>query len=192
MRPDRLCSAPSQTIGPFFHFALTPDAALGRIACPGARGERIRVRFRLLDGDGKPVTDAMVELWQADASGRYHHPADGEATDPDPAFCGFGRLPTDGDGVCVFETIRPGRVSDATGRQASHINVSIFARGLLDRLCTRLYFAGDPALAEDPVLALVPEGRRHTLIARRDADDQGRWNLDVRLQGEEETVFFDI
>jgi protocatechuate 3,4-dioxygenase alpha subunit len=192
MRPDHLRCAPSQTIGPFFHFALTQDVALGCMARPGARGERIRVRFRLLDGDGNPVTDAMFELWQADASGRYHHPADGEGTDPDPAFCGFGRLPTDEDGVCVFETIRPGRVADATGRQASHINVSIFTRGLLDRLCTRLYFAGDPTLAEDPVLALVPEGRRHTLIAQRDAKDQGRWNLDIRLQGEEETVFFDI
>src|SRR5262249_49755741 len=148
MRPDHLRIAPSQTIGPFFHFALTRDAARGRVARPGARGERILVRLRLLDGDGIPVTDAMLELWQADASGKYHHPADGEGSDPDPAFYGFGRLATDEEGVCLFETIRPGRVTDASGRQASHINVSIFARGLLDRLCTRLYFAGDPALAE--------------------------------------------
>jgi protocatechuate 3,4-dioxygenase alpha subunit len=192
MSPDRLCCIPSQTIGPFFHFALTPDAALGCMARPEARGERIRVRLRLLDGDRTPVTDAMIELWQADASGNYHHPADGQGDDPDPAFRGFGRLPTDEDGVCVFVTIRPGRVPAGAGWQASHVNVSIFARGLLDRLCTRLYFAGDPALAEDPVLTQVPSGRRHTLIAQRDEDDQSRWNLEIVLQGDGETVFFEI
>jgi protocatechuate 3,4-dioxygenase alpha subunit len=192
MSTERRRCSPSQTIGPFFHVGLTRDASLGRVARPGARGERIRVRLRLLDGDGAPVTDAMVELWQADAAGHYPHPADPSDTDPDPAFTGFGRLPTDTDGVCVFDTIRPGRIPAGDAGQAAHIHVSIFARGLLDRLCTRLYFADDPALAEDPVLALVPDERRQTLIARRDSDHPDRWHLDVRLQGEGETVFFDL
>jgi protocatechuate 3,4-dioxygenase alpha subunit len=192
MSTERLRCTPSQTIGPFFHVALASDAALGRMARPGARGERIRLRFRLLDGDGAPVTDAMIELWQADAAGIYHPPGDMRETDLDPAFCGFGRLPTDDDGVCVFDTIRPGRVRGGDGRQAAHINVSIFARGLLDRLCSRVYFEGDPALADDPVLALVPEERGPTLIARRVADEPGLWALDIRLQGEGETVFFDV
>jgi protocatechuate 3,4-dioxygenase, alpha subunit len=161
---------PSQTVGPFFHLGLTADASLGCLARDG-----IRVRFRLLDGDGAPVPDGMIEIWQADASGKY----DSEA------FCGFGRMATDQDGCCVFETIYPGRV----GPQAPHLNLSVFARGLLGRLCTRVYFEGDPALGEDAVLALVPEERRATLIARRDAD---AWNFEIHLQGERETAFFDI
>jgi protocatechuate 3,4-dioxygenase alpha subunit len=162
--------SPSQTIGPFFHFSLTADSALGWLALPDAKGEHIRVRIRLLDGDGVPVPDGMIELWQADVRG-------------------FGRLATDDDGICLFGTVYPGRLPDG---QASHINVSVFARGLLDRLCTRVYFEGDPALGEDPVLALVPEDRRQTLIARRDAEDGAQWHFDIRLQGEQETVFFDI
>jgi protocatechuate 3,4-dioxygenase, alpha subunit len=167
--------SPSQTIGPFFHFALTANAALGCLTRPDAKGEHIRVRFRLVDGDGVPVPDGMIELWQADTEGKYD--------------CGFGRLATDDQGVCVFDTVYPGRLPDGQG---SHINVSVFARGLLDRLCTRVYFEGDAALAEDPVLALVPEDRRATLLARRDAEDRGQWNFEIRLQGEHETVFFDI
>ena len=172
---------PSQTVGPFFHFALTANSALGCVAGPDANGERMGLRIRLLDGDAAPVTDAVIELWQADASGQYNA----------PAFCGFGRLATDSEGACVFHTVRPGRVPDGRGGcQASHINVSVFARGLLDRVCTRVYFEGDPALAEDPVLALVPSERRDTLIARRES--AASWSFDIRLQGEGETVFFDI
>ena len=181
---------PAQTIGPFYHFALTKDAALGRMAGDGARGQRIRVRMRVLDGDGAPVTDGMIEVWQADAAGKYEHPDDPQETSADPAFCGFGRLATDLDGACVFETVYPGRTPDGSGGcQAPHLNVSIFARGLMARLCTRMYFADDPALAEDPVLALVPEERRATLLARREG---GQWRFDIRLQGEDETVFFDV
>jgi protocatechuate 3,4-dioxygenase alpha subunit len=186
-------SLPSQTIGPFYHFGLTRNAALGCLCGPGTKGERIRLRIRLLDGDGLAVPDGMLELWQADAAGRYPHPADEQETAPDPEFCGFGRLATDGDGACLFDTIRPGRVPDGRGGcQASHINVSVFARGLLRRLCTRIYFAGDPGLAEDPVLALVPEDRRQTLFAQPDPARPGQWNHEIRLQGEGETVFFDI
>jgi len=193
MKRERLGCSPSQTIGPFYHFALTPNAAQGCMAVPGAKGERIRVCFRLVDGDGAPVRDGMIEIWQANAAGKYEHPEDVVMQTADPAFCGFGRLPTDEEGRCVFETVRPGRVADGRGGcQASHLNVTIFARGLLMHLHTRVYFEGDAALAEDPVLALVPEDRRATLLARRDAAQPAQWNFDIRLQGEDETVFFDL
>ncbi len=184
---------PSQTIGPFYDFALTANEQLGRMAGPDAKGERIRLRIALFDGDGAPVPDGMIELWQADASGKYDHPSDAQDKSPDPAFCGFGRLATNAAGVCQFATIRPGRVpAEGDAWQAPHINVSIFARGLLGHLVTRVYFAGDPALEEDPALALIPANRRQTLIAQPDAMQPGQWNLDIRLQGESETVFFDI
>lgn len=180
---SRLNSLPSQTVGPFFHFSLTVNPALGCLTTPETKGERIRLRFRLFDGNGAPVSDGMFELWQADAAGRYN----------DPAFGGFGRLATDAQGSCTFSTIGPGPVPDGRGGcQASHINVSVFARGLLARVCTRVYFQGDPALAEDPVLAVVPEVRRQTLIAQPDPASPGLWTFDVHLQGERETVFFDI
>jgi protocatechuate 3,4-dioxygenase alpha subunit len=169
------------------------NPALGRMAGPGARGERIRVRLRLLDGDGAPVPDGMIEIWQADSGGRYAHPGDDQTQAADPEFWGFGRLATDAGGVCVFDTIYPGRVPDGKGGcQAAHLNLSVFARGLLDRVCTRVYFEGDSGLAADPVLSLVPEARRGTLIARRDRVEAGSWSLDIRLQGEGETVFFEI
>jgi protocatechuate 3,4-dioxygenase alpha subunit len=173
---------PSQTVGPFFHFALTVNTALGCIASSGAKGERINLQVRVFDGDGAPVSDGIVELWQADASGEYNA----------PGFLGFGRLATDAAGSCTFQTIRPGRVPDGRGGcQASHFNVSLFARGLLNRVCTRVYFEGDSAIAEDPVLALVPADRRPTLLARRDGAPVA-WIFEIRLQGEGETVFFDI
>jgi protocatechuate 3,4-dioxygenase alpha subunit len=183
---ERLACLPWQTVGPFYHFGLTARPEMGcliRHGVAGVAGERIRLGFRLMDGDGAAVPDGMLEIWQADAAGVY-----GEA-----AFCGFGRLATDDEGRCTFETIRPGRVPDGQGGwQASHINVSLFARGLLGRLCTRVYFDGDAALGEDRVLTLVPEERRHTLIAQADGSSPGLWRLDIRLQGEQETVFFDI
>src|SRR5581483_9809779 len=162
MSEVRLTPSASQTVGPFYAFALTEKAELGCLCRDGFEGEGIRLCLRVTDGDGAPVTDGMVEIWQADAQGRYAHPEDPQHTAADSAFCGFGRLSTHDNGVCVFDTVRPGRA----GEQAAHINVSIFARGLLNHLCTRIYFAGDPALASDPVLALVPEERRHTLIAQ--------------------------
>ncbi len=190
--PEKLCCLPSQTVGPFFHLGLTADSTRGRLCTAEAKGERIRLRFKLLDGDGAPVPDGMIELWQADSSGKYDHPADTGAGERDPGFCGFGRLATDADGTCTFETIRPGRIADGKGSgQAAHINVSVFARGLLGRLCTRVYFEGDPALAEDPILALVPAERRQTLLARRGAT-AGESTFEIRLQGPRETVFFDV
>ena len=188
---SRLCCIPWQTVGPFYHFSLTANLALGCLTTPEAKGERVRLRFRVFDGAGAPVPDGMIELWQADSAGKYRHPADTQEKEPDPAFCGFGRLATDAEGGCVFDTVRPGRTPDGRGGcQAPHIDVSVFARGLLGRLVTRVYFEGDPALPDDAVLKLVPEDRRATLLAR--PDEAGHWNFDIHLQGEHETVFFDI
>jgi protocatechuate 3,4-dioxygenase alpha subunit len=173
----------SQTVGPFFNFALTTNAALGNLAAPGLEGDRIQLSFRVIDGAGVPTPgDSMIELWQADSAGRY-----------DGAFHGFGRLETDQNGRCTFQTIKPGRVPAPDGGcQAPHINVTFFARGLLRHLHTRVYFEGDPANPHDPVLALVPEARRATLMARQSASDPAAWTFDIVLQGERETVFFDV
>lgn len=176
----------SQTVGPFFHFGLTTNAALGTVAPADVPGERIRVRIRVLDGDNLPLSDAMIEMYQADAAGRYAH----------PRFDGFGRLATDDNGTCVFDTIMPGAVptpGDA-GIQASHINVCVFARGLLRHLYTRIYFHGDANLDRDPILLLVPAERRATLTAVCE-DETAKpqiWDFVIRLQGDEETVFFDV
>lgn len=183
----------SLTIGPFFHFALTTDETMGQMASPETKGERVQLVCRLTDGDGAPVSDAMIELWQADASGKYNHPDDSQEKKPDAAFRGFGRLETSDAGVCVFETVKPGRVPGPNAAlQAPHINVSVFARGLLKRLATRIYFAGDPANAQDAVLALVPDERRGTLMAQHDPSHPGVWSFEIRLCCEGETVFFDI
>lgn len=190
----RLTPSASQTLGPFFNFALTTNSSLGILAREGAAGERIRLAIRVVDGDGAPTPgDSMIELWQADAGGRYAHALDPRAGQSDPNFCGFGRLETDAGGECVFETVKPGPAPDGSGAmQAPHINVILLARGLLKHLYTRIYFADEPANAQDPVLALVPEQRRSTLLARRTAEQPGAWSIEIRLQGESETVFFDV
>ena len=180
-RADRI-AAPSQTVGPFFHFALAPDERLGALAA-NAVGERVHLRIRVTDGAGMPLPDALVEIYQANAAGEY-----GTA-----GFSGFGRLATGHDGTCLFQTIRPGRVAGpGEARQAAHLNVCVFARGLLRHLYTRAYFAGDPDLATDPLLSLVPPDRRATLLATPAAGASGSWEWDIRLQGEHETVFFDL
>jgi protocatechuate 3,4-dioxygenase alpha subunit len=187
----------NQPIGPFYHFALTPgwengDSSAGVMAGPDARGERVRLTVRLLDGDGKPVTNAMIELWQADAGGKYNHPADTQEKTADPAFRGFGRLATDDQGLCVFETVKPGRVPGLQNRtQAPHISVRVYAPGLLRPVVTRIYFDGDTANAADRILELVPEDRRPTLFARSGATP-GEWCFDLHLTGLRETVFFDV
>jgi protocatechuate 3,4-dioxygenase, alpha subunit len=190
LKEPELIASPSETVGPFFHFGLATDAGLGAVASPPASGEFIVLRFAVTDGDGVPVPDALVEIWQVDADGDAAVPSPaGQA----PAFRGFGRLPTAEDGTCEFETVRPGRAPDGQGgRQASHINVCLFARGLLRQLHTRVYFQGDAALREDAVLARVPEQRRDTLMAKPDPQRAGRWLFEVRLQGDHETVFFDV
>jgi protocatechuate 3,4-dioxygenase alpha subunit len=183
---------PSQTIGPFFHLGLTVTRSVPRIAGSGARGERILLACRLLDGDDNPVNDGMIEIWQADAGGKYNHPDDTQEQVADPAWFGFGRVGTGEDGICNFETVIPGRVpGPGNALQAPHLAVAIFARGMLKQLYTRIYFAGDAANSEDPVLALVPPARRGTLLAQP-GRTSGRWQFDIHLQGEQETVFFDV
>lgn len=204
MSRERLVATPSQTVGPFFHFGLVRagtrsglarEGALGSMAGPATRGERITLRVRVTDGDGTPVPDAMVELWQADADGRYvrpDNPTMAAAGTAPPEFTGFGRLPTSQDGTCVFTTIRPGLVASPDGRfQAAHINLCFFSRGLLRHLYTRIYFSGDDRLGDDVVLANVPVERRATLLATP-AGAPGEWSFDLRLQGTDETVFFDL
>jgi protocatechuate 3,4-dioxygenase alpha subunit len=189
--PAHFIATSSQTVGPFFHFGLADNATLGCLVGAETRGERVRLRIAVFDGDGAPVPDALVELWQADAEGVYVRPENPRDIMAPAGFCGFGRLPTGADGACLFETIRPGPVADAQGRaQAPHINVCLLARGLLRQIYTRIYFAGDAALAVDAVLALVPEGRRQTLLAGPGA--AGEWVFNIRLQGDGETVFFDL
>jgi protocatechuate 3,4-dioxygenase, alpha subunit len=180
---------PSQTVGPFFEDGMLRDPA-NVIAPESTPGERIRIDGRVIDGDGSPIADAMVEIWQADAEGRYHHPADMQLP-KEGDFTGFGRSGTDEDGAFWFETIKPGPVPSASGGvQARHLNLCVFARGLLDHLVTRLYFEDEPNDA-DKVLSSIPEHRRSTLVARRDgSEDRALYRLDIVLQGEGETVFF--
>jgi len=188
-----LTATASQTVGPFFHLGLTGSRSVGRIAGPGIAGERVRLSCRVLDGDGVPLNDALIEIWQADAQGHYHHPDDPHNSSGNPAFLGFGRQETDEDGSCSFETIKPGRVPGAANhRQAPHLNCTVFARGLLKHLTTRIYFSGDPANAEDPILRLVPEERRDTLMAHEHPAEGGAWHINIHLSGEHETVFFDV
>lgn len=190
---------PSQTVGPFFAFGLMPkdydwSEVIGSdLVTADVSGERIRVEGRVLDGDGRPINDALVEIWQADAAGRYAHPADRRPL-PNTRFTGFGRCGTEQDGCYGFHTIRPGAVAGPNGSmQAPHIALALFARGMLRHVFTRIYFAGDERNGSDPILALVPTDRRETLIAQRaDRDGRPTYRLDIRVQGDRETVFFDI
>lgn len=187
-RPDRtaLIATGSQTIGPFFHFGPGSHLELGQMSVAGTAGELLRLAFRVFDGQGLPVPEALIEIWQADGSGRYPTRTPGQAP---TGFPGFGRMPTDEAGMCTFDTIRPGRVS---ATDAAHVNVLIFMRGLLRHVYTRLYFAGDPDLASDQVLALVPQDRRSTLCASPAASGGGEWIFEIHMQGDRETVFFDL
>ena len=181
----------SQTVGPFFSIGL---ARLKRdnLAAPGVSGQRVSIEGRVLDGDGKPVPDAILEIWQANSHGKYAHPDDQQDKPLEPEFSGFGRIPTDADGGFRFTTIKPGQVPGPQGKlQASHLVVSVFARGLLRRLVTRIYFPDEPANADDFALGLVPPERRATLIARSIAGRKDALAWDVHLQGPQETVFFD-
>lgn len=180
----------SQTVGPFFHDGLMrADTALPVLTTPETPGDHIRIIGRVLDGNGQPVPDALIEIWQADGDGVYNHPAD-QRPRRDPAFIGYGRNATNDDGSYWFATIKPGAVPfDATRQQAPHICVTIFARGLLNHLFTRLYFADDPALADDPLLQCVPAERRATLLAHPEGTT---YRFDIILQGADETVFFNL
>jgi len=206
---------PEQTVGPFFCQGLVRIAATFQSAqlCRSERdvlhnlladeatpGERLRIEGTVYDGLDRPIPDALVEIWQADAEGRYAHPLQPGDPHRDTAFQssgfqGFGRAATDDSGRFFFETIRPGALpGPGNGVQAAHINVVLGARGMPRLAFTRIYFADDPALAADPVLALVPAERRATLLARRRADSPDRRThvFDLHLQGARETVFFDF
>ena len=199
-----LKETPSQTAGPFVHIGLAPGAAgfgiydneLGQdIAGPNAAGERIRIEGIVNDGTGSPVKDVLLEAWQANSQGHYANTTD--ASDVESGFRGWGRVITDfNTGEWGFDTIKPGPVKGRSGSiMAPHINLWIVARGINIGLNTRLYFADEvEANASDPVLNLIEwENRRQTLLAiRHEHEGRAVYRFDVRLQGEKETVFFDI
>lgn len=193
---------PSQTVGPYFALGLTPREyghEYPSIAGPstvtaGTKGERIHIVGRVLDGEGTPVDDAMIEAWQANAHGRYRHPVDdSEALALDPAFHGFARANTGttADRTFVIHTVKPGPTGDG---QAPHLVLIVFMRGGLNHLYTRVYFSDETAAnASDPVLASVPERRRGTLVASREETADGvLYRFDIHMQGARETVFFDV
>jgi protocatechuate 3,4-dioxygenase, alpha subunit len=180
----------SQTVGPYFRIGLKwlfRDNLTG----PGVTGQPIEFHGKVLDADGQPVPDAMIEIWQANAHGKYAHPDDPQEKPVEPGFLGYGRVPTGEDGSFRFTTIKPGRVPGPDGRlQAPHIAASVFSRGLLRRLVTRIYFPDEPSNSEDFALNLVEPARRHTLIAKK-GSREGLLEWNVVLQGSDETVFFD-
>lgn len=195
---SKLRQTPSQTVGPFFSYGLTPEQydypmrsiADGQLADSATDGVRIRIEGRVFDGEGNTVPDAMIEIWQADADGRYAHPEDRRGSNM--GFKGFGRFGTGTDEKArfLFDTVKPGSIG---GTQAPHINVIVFMRGLLSHLYTRLYFSDEAAANDaDPVLVSVPAQRRQTLIAERHDTPEGVvYRLDIYMQGDNETVFFD-
>lgn len=192
---------PSQTIGPFAAPALTPNEkgkvnyawpqlVANDLVTADAVGERIRIEGRMFDGDGAPIDGILFEIWQADGQGRYAHPRDPRRTNS--SFKGFGRVESDMSGSFAFDTVKPGRVPGPNGTmQAPHILVAIHMRGILTHLFTRIYFSDEASNAEDPILKLVPAERRKTLIASRDGTSP-LYRIDFRIQGDRETVFFDI
>jgi protocatechuate 3,4-dioxygenase, alpha subunit len=183
-------TTPSQTVGPFFAIGLPWDGGPSAVApdTPGA----IRISGTVYDGEAEPVPDAMIETWQADPEGRFADLHGYGGASERTGFRGFARCGTDGEGGRYeIVTLKPGRIPwPQGGEQAPHIAVSVFARGMLHRVVTRIYFADEPAAnAEDPVLNQVPEGRRSTLVA---APTEGGYQFDIRLQGPNETVFFTL
>ncbi|HML10476.1 MAG TPA: protocatechuate 3,4-dioxygenase subunit alpha [Stellaceae bacterium] len=188
----KLIPTPGQTVGPFFALGLDrPEWA--DMTRDNPQGERIVIEGQVRDGDGAPVPDAVIELWQANAAGRYNSPADDQTDKPiDPNFIGFGRAATDGQGRFTVATIKPGPVPGrGNALQAPHINVAFFARGLLKQLFTRIYFSDSAENAADPLLSGIDDNSvRDTLIARR--GEGGVYRFDFVLQGKDETAFLDL
>lgn len=186
-----LLTTPSQTVGPYLSIGLTA-LAIDAIAPTTASGEHVTIEGRIVDGDAKPVSDAVLEIWQADANGKYAHAEDAPKPGPAAQFRGFGRTLTGPGGEFRFTTVKPGAVPGPSGAmQAPHLVVTLFMRGLLKQLLTRIYFPDDGANAVDPTLQLVPAERRATLVARRlPQKNTLQWN--IVLQGADETVFFDF
>jgi protocatechuate 3,4-dioxygenase alpha subunit len=205
-----LGQTPSQTLGPFFQQGLLRTGAVFQVPglCNDASdvfdsvlvqaatfGERIAIEGTLYDGLEQPIGDALIEVWQANAHGRYHHPLDTSGREIDPAFVGYGRAATDAKGGFAFRSIKPGSVAGPGGKaQAPHLNLVLGARGMARHAFTRLYFEGDARLEQDPILSLVPERRRSTLLARASGQRDGAtlYRFDIHLQGENETVFFEL
>ena len=184
-------TTPSQTVGPFYGIGFSwlerTDLTQG-----AQNATCVSVSGRLLDGDGQPVPDAVLEIWQADADGRYAHPEDAFERMSSGSFFGFGRVPVNEAGEFRFTTIKPGCVLGPYGKaQAPHLVISVFMRGLLRRLITRMYFPAGAANEADVMLGLVPVERRHTLVARTDGDNEKSLRWDIHLQGDSETVFFE-
>ncbi len=181
-----------QTVGPFFQIGLE-RLFQADIAGEGVRGTRVAVQGRVLDGTGAPVPDAVIEVWQANAEGKYNHPDDSQDKPLEQGFEGFGRIPTDDQGVFRFSTIKPGSVPGPGGQaQAPHLVIGLLMRGLLRGLVTRAYFPDEPANADDPILQLVPPQRRPTLIMQRSTERDGLLLWEIRMQGDNETVFVDF
>ena len=180
----------SQTIGPYLRIGLE-WMVIEDLAPQGVAGERVRIEGKVVDADGKPVNDAAVEIWQANSHGKYASPEDKQDKPLEQAFRGYGRSLTDDAGNFRFRTVKPGPVPGPDGKpQAPHLTVTIFMRGLLKQLQTRMYFPDDAANADDAVLKLVPAERRATLVAKKRGDGVLEWN--VVLQGKNETAFFDF
>lgn len=185
-----LCPTPSQTVGPYLAIVLPwPDGS--DVVAPET-GEAVTLKGQLLDGAGDPVPDGMIEVWQADPDGRFDHPDDPRGAQAYPGFRGFGRCPTSPDGQFHFRTVKPGSLPDgAGGSEAPHLDVSVFARGLLHRLVTRIYFPDeDAANAADPVLRELDPREQQLLTAT--AEDPGTLRFDIRMQGPDQTPFFAI
>jgi protocatechuate 3,4-dioxygenase alpha subunit len=193
----RLGPTPSQTVGPYFSMRLGGEGE-NILARAGVPGERIRIEGRVFDGNEAPIEDALIEIWQANAGGRYRHPGDARSEIPlDEGFTGFGRAETAFEtGEYWFETIKPGPVPDTEGEpQAPHINVIVQARGMLNPSYTRIYFSDEAeANDRDPAITATPPDRRSTLVARCDDPDgvPKVYGFDIHFQGDDETVFFDF
>ena len=195
LHSTRFHTTTSQTVGPYLHIGLAPRDNADIVFDDGGIEQRIVVEGRVIDGDGNPMPDGVVEVWQADAEGRYRHVHDPRSGYDETvrSAVGFGRLPTQADGGFRLTTVKPGRVPAPDGSvQAPHLIVAVFARGLLKHLSTRMYFADEVAAnAEDFVLRRVPEARRATLLAEAIAPAAYRWTIVLQGTPEAETVFFD-
>lgn len=185
---------PSQTVGPFFEYGLVFGGE-NILVNDQTQGDHIRIIGTLFDGDGAPVLDGLIEIWQADANGIYQHPNDPQYANADPNFRNFGRAQTVDNGSFSFTTIKPGAVSyDGQTPQAPHINVHVFARGMLVHAHTRIYFSDEPANESDPVLnGITDTQRRQTLIAQHESGtDLPTYCFNIMLQGDNETIFFEL
>lgn len=182
-------TTPIQTVGPYFTLGMMPEG-VNVLTQPGTEGERVRIEGNVFDGDGDPLFNVLLEIWQANSHGRYNHPLDQRPLPLDPAFIGFGRASTDSSGHYWFQTIKPGPVPyEGDEMQAPHIVVLVHASGVAYPLLTRLYFADDPHNGSDPLLQRLSENRRQTLIARREErDGETVYRFDIVLRGQAEDL----